>query len=131
MFPFIHAAALAHYHEVEKEKKRRREEEECMTGYSPEELSGDWQFKIVKGNFKKPRQIEAVLQEQAEFGWVMVEIFDHNRIRFKRPAAEIAKDAYREGNPYRTVSKASGPGCGTTVALLLAVGLGTIYFLLV
>jgi hypothetical protein len=129
MFPFIHAAALAHQQAVEKEKKRRREEEEFMTGYSPQELSGNWQFKIVKGNFKKPHQIEAVVQEQAEFGWILVEVFDQNRIRFKRPAAEAAKDAYREGNPYMTVSKASGPGCGTVVLVGIAL-LPTIYCLI-
>jgi hypothetical protein len=129
MFPGVPIAVIAHQQAIEREKRRRREEEELMTGYSPDELAGDWQFKIVRGIFKKSRQIEAVVQEQAEFGWTMVEIFDHNRIRFKRPAAEAAKDAYREGNPYMTVSKVSGPGCGTAVALMLAVGLGTVYWL--
>ncbi len=112
---------LAHQHAAaEREKARRREEEEVMTGYRPDEL-GQWQFKIVKGTYKTAPQIEAVVQEQAEFGWTLVEIFDHSRMRFKRPASEAAKDAYREGNPYATVSKASGPGC--TSLLLLLVGL--------
>src|SRR5262245_8576947 len=109
---------------AEKERARRREEEEIMTGYTPEDLAGNWQFKIVKGTFKTPKQIDAVQQEQAEFGWVLVEIFDHNRMRFKRPASEVSKDTYREGNPYRTVSKASGPGCATTVLLLLVLVAG-------
>ena len=117
-----HAAA-------EREKLRCREEEEVMTGYSPEDLGGDWQFKIVRGTFKTRKQIENVQLEQAEFGWVLVEIFDHSRIRFKRHINEVAGDAYREGNPYSTVSKVSGPGCGTTVALLLAVALGVGYWL--
>ena len=110
---------IAHQHAAaEREKARRREEEELMTGYRPDELGGNWQFKIVKGTFKTQKQIDLVLQEQAEFGWVMVEIFDQSRIRFKRPAAETAKDEFREGNPYATVSKASGPGCTTMILLL-------------
>src|SRR5205085_2648363 len=121
MNPAIHGAAAAQHQAAERERARRREEEEVMTGYTPADLGGDWQFKIVKGTFKTPRQIEAVQQEQAEYGWVLVEIFDQNRIRFKRPAGEAQKDQFREGNPYMTVSKASSPGCGTTVALLLAV----------
>jgi hypothetical protein len=120
---------LGHNHAAaEMEKVRRREEEELMTGYGPQDLAG-WQFKIVKGTFKTQAQIDAVVHEQTEFGWVLVEVFDQNRIRFKRPAAEADKDAYREGNPYATVSKASAPGCGATTALLLALALGTWYWL--
>jgi hypothetical protein len=131
MFPIVEGLFLTqHNAAVEKERARRREEEEIMTGYRPGDLEGDWQFKIVKGTFKTQKQIDAVIQEQAEFGWVLVEVFDHSRIRFKRPAAEIEKDAYREGNPYATSSKASGPGCATTMVLLgLVVGGG--YFFLV
>lgn len=117
--PFVaqqHAAA-------ERERRRRREEEEIMTGYRPDELAGNWQFKIVKGTFKTHKQLEAVVHEQAEYGWQLVEVFDHSRIRFKRPAAEAAKDQYREGNPYATISKVSGPGCASMV-LLLAVLIG-------
>jgi hypothetical protein len=116
---------IAHHHAAaEREKARRREEEELMTGYRPDELGGNWQFKIVKGTFKTQKQLDLVLQEQAEHGWVMVEIFDQNRIRFKRPAAEAAKDEFRDGNPYATVSKASGPGCTTMVLLLGVVVVG-------
>jgi hypothetical protein len=128
MFPLIHGGLAAQQAAAERERARRREEEEVMTGYSSDDLNGDWQFKIVKGTFKTQKQIENVQQEQAEFGWVLVEIFDHSRIRFKRRCSEAAQDAYREGNPYLTVSKASGPGCSTTVALLLAVSLGVLYW---
>ena len=124
MFPLIHGALAAHHQKAEQERRRRLEEEECMTGYTPEEANGPWQFKIVRGTFKTAQQVEAVQQEQAEYGWVLVEIFDQHRIRFKRAASEAGKDSYREGNPYATVSKASGPGCGAVVILLgvLAVG---------
>jgi hypothetical protein len=125
MFPWLHLYVYAAHKAAELERARRREEEEIMTGYTPEDLAGDWQFKIVKGTFKKRRQIEAVQEEQAEFGWTLVEIFDHNRIRFKRPASETAKDEFREGNPYATVSRSAGPGCGTAVVAGMAVLLGT------
>jgi hypothetical protein len=117
---------VAHQHaKAEREKKRRREEEEIMTGYRPDELAGNWQFKIVKGTFKTQKQLDAVVHEQAEYGWQLVEVFDQARIRFKRPAAEAAKDEFRDGNPYSTISKASGPGCATMVVLLGAfIGLG-------
>ena len=101
-----------------------------MTGYTPEEAAGPWQFKIVRGTFKTAQQVEAVQHEQAEYGWVLVEIFDQQRIRFKRPASEAGKDSYREGNPYATVSQASGPGCGATV-ILLAVLMGGFWYWLV
>src|SRR4051812_49504338 len=131
MFPLIHAALAAQQHSAaEREKKRRLEEEECMTGYTPDETSGQWQFKIVRGTFKTAAQVEAVQQEQAEHGWVLVEVFDQNRIRFKRPAGEAAQDAYREGNPYATLSKASGPGCGAAVLLLALLTGGFWYWLI-
>ncbi len=95
-----------------------------MTGYRPDELGGHWQFKIVKGTFKTYKQIEAVKEEQAEFGWTLVEIFDHTRMRFKRPASESEKDSFREGNPYSTVSRASGPGCATVMVLLIGLVVG-------
>jgi hypothetical protein len=126
MFP-IHGLMIAHAHRVERERLRRREEEEVMAGYTPEDLSGNWQFKIVRGTFKNTRQIELVQQEQAEFGWVLVEIFDQNRIRFKRSLSEASKDGFREGNPYSTVSKASGPGCATVMIAAIAVA-GTFYW---
>ena len=129
MNPAIHGAAGAQQQAAERERARRREEEEVMTGYTPEDLTEHWQFKIVKGTYKTLRQIEAVQQEQAEFGWLLVEIFDQNRIRFKRSAGEAAKDAYREGNPFLTVSKASSPGCGTAAALLVALVGGFLYWM--
>lgn len=124
----VEGVVVAQHQAAEREKQRRREEEEVMTGYSPQDLQGDWQFKIVRGTFKTPEQIEAVIAEQAEFGWVLVEIFDQARIRFKRPASEAGQDAYREGNPYATISKASGPGCAAAAAaVLVAVVVGGLF----
>jgi hypothetical protein len=129
MIPIEGAMVAQHQAAAEKERARRREEEELMTGYNPGDLQGHWQFKIVKGTFKTQAQIDAVIHEQAEYGWVLVEIFDHGRIRFKRPAQEAEKDTYREGNPYGTVSRASKPGCGTVMVLLAAIVVGGWYLI--
>ncbi len=76
--------------------KKRQEEEEKM-GYNQEELEKDWEFKIVKsatGNFKKYAIVEQVKAEESEAGWVMVEKFDNNRIRFKRSRKAMQNDPY-------------------------------------
>lgn len=121
MVPGAEGALFAQHQQAAELERRRREEEEIMTGYSPQDLNAGWQFKIVKGTFKTPEQIEAVIEEQAEFGWVLVEVFDQARIRFKRPASEASKDSAREGNPFNTVSKASRPGCAATAAILVVL----------
>ena len=100
-----------------------------MSGYTSGDLQGHWQFKIVKGTFKTREQIEAVVREQADWGWILVEVFDQSRIRFKRPPSEAAKDSFREGNPYATTSRTGGFGCGSTAALLFVLFLVGVYWL--
>lgn len=87
------------------EAARRAQEEESMSGYSAGDLADNWQFKIVRGNFSTREAIEALREEQAAHGWTLVEVFDAQRVRFKRPAALAAKDVAREGNPYATTSR--------------------------
>jgi hypothetical protein len=95
----IHAAA-------EKQKQRRWEEED-MTRYSQEELENEWEFKILRsttGAFKKLETFAKVLEEESIAGWDMVEKFDNNRIRFKRPKSARTRDAMLPPgiDPYRT-----------------------------
>lgn len=103
-----------------------RKEEEQLTSYTPTDMSEDWQFKIVHGNFSSQHAVEQVIREQAEFGWIFLEKFDNGRIRFKRPASEAINDRGRPGDPYSTMSKvAGGCGCaGASVLMLLAGGAG-------
>ena len=87
-------------------KKKRREEEE-MTQYTRDELNNDWEFKILKsvtGRFGKREIVELVRAEEAMAGWVMVEKFDDNRIRFKRPVSAQRNDFNLppDIDPYRT-----------------------------
>ena len=75
---------------AEEEKRRQMlyAEEEDMARYTPDALQGDWEFKIARSDsvaFHKPEVLERLVEEEAQAGWVMLEKFDDNRIRFKRP----------------------------------------------
>jgi hypothetical protein len=111
------------------QKKRRRmrleKEEESMTTYGQDELQGDWEFKIVRsesGAFRKPQVLSQLVEEEAQAGWVLLEKFDDNRVRFKRPRNARARDIYLpEGvDPYRTRYDAFS---SQSVALAVMVGL--------
>jgi hypothetical protein len=112
------------------EKRKKEQEEEEMTRYTREELDGDWEFKIVRsvtGDFKKRDIVEQLRAEEALAGWVMVEKFDNNRIRFKRPASAQRKDDQLPPHidPYRTQYGWSDFRLAMTIlgACFLAVGL--------
>lgn len=82
-------------------------EEEGMATYTREELEEDWEFKIVRANspaFRKPEELQKLLEEEALAGWTMVEKFDDSRVRFKRPRSAREQDAYlpQGVDPYRT-----------------------------
>ena len=97
------AAAAA----IAAQEQLRQQEEEEMTPYSPNDLNGDWEFKILRspmGAFSQPERLRAILEEEKQGGWVLVEVFDSARIRLKRPAGvKIVDDDFQNGyNPYRT-----------------------------
>lgn len=108
------------------EMLRRREEEE-MTSYSPKDLADDWEFKILRsqtGVFRNPEKLRAVLDEEKRGGWVLVEKFDNQRIRLKRPAGtKVVEDdlAPHPYDPYRTeLGLAPGIMVGIAIAFLFA-----------
>jgi hypothetical protein len=106
-------AAVAHAIEL-------RKEEEEMTRYGPNDLSQDWEFKILRstlGAFKHPERLRLALEEEARAGWTLVEKFDNSRVRLKRHASERARDAGREVDPYRTFF---GPSDGKIARVILA-----------
>jgi hypothetical protein len=102
-------------------------EEEDMA-YTQEDLSNDWEFKIVRsesGAFRKPEVLKKLLEEEARAGWVMVEKLDDRRIRFKRPRSARARDVLLPPgiDPYRT-------WYGTSIAryvLLVSVLIGVLF----
>ena len=66
----------------------QRQEEEEMTPYSTKDLDEGWEFKIVRSNFatfRSQEKLRAVLEEEKRGGWMLVEKFDDQRIRLKRP----------------------------------------------
>ena len=115
----------AHSHAARRRRRevqlRRAEEETLLTPYSTTEMNEDWQFKIVRGSFSDRSSVEAVIKEQQAFGWIYVEKFDNNRIRFKRSAAEALKDPERAGDPYSTSSIVAGNGCAVILILTLFI----------
>ena len=93
------SGATAAAHAAQEKKKKELQEEEEMTRYTGEELTEDYEFKIVRSQtsaFKKRETVEQVMAEEAVSGWKFVEKFDDNRLRFKRPAS-----ARRNGSTLR------------------------------
>ena len=106
-------------------QKRLAEEEQDMTPYTRTDLDGDWEFKIVRsdvGAFRKPEVLNDLLEEQAQAGWVMLEKFDNNRVRFKRPRSARARDAFLPDgvDPYRT---RYGTGSAQSTVMAIFIGL--------
>lgn len=91
----------------EKRRQMLRAEEEDMTQYTQNDLKSDWEFKIVRSDsaaFRKPEVLDKLIEEQAQAGWVMLEKFDDNRVRFRRPHSARARDSFLPDgvDPYRT-----------------------------
>jgi hypothetical protein len=83
------------------------DEEETKTPYSQEDLMQDHEFKIVRNElnlFEQPELLAEALREEAQAGWQLVEKFDGNRMRLKRPVSQRASDAALPAgfDPYRT-----------------------------
>jgi len=112
--------------------KRRQmmfaEEEEDMARYTQDDLSNDWEFKIVRSDsaaFRKPEVLKTLLEEEARTGWVMLEKFDDSRIRFKRPHGARARDVLLPPgvDPYRTQYGISSTRIGLLVVALMMLAL--------
>jgi hypothetical protein len=121
--------------------RRRRmmlAEEEDMARYTQEDLSDDWEFKIVRsesGAFRKPEVLRKLIEEEARAGWVMLEKFDDRRVRFKRPRSARTRDALLPPgvDPYRTrygAPTAQYAVLATVVLGLVVTGLGALIFLI-
>ena len=82
-----------------------RQEEEEMTEYSDKDLREGWEFKILRANiaaFRDPQVLKQACEEEAQAGWILVEKFDDQRLRFKRPATAKDRDNYLSFDAYRT-----------------------------
>ena len=82
--------------------------EEEMSSYTSDDLSDDWEFKIVRATmpvFNKPEILQQLINEESRAGWTMLEKFDVSRIRFKRRRQEHERDEHIISagiDPYRT-----------------------------
>jgi len=104
------------------------EEEEDMTSYTQDDLSDDWEFKIIRsdsGAFRKPEVLKALLEEEARAGWVMLEKFDDGRVRLKRPRSARTRDALLSPgtDPYRTQYGISSTRIGLLAVALMMLAL--------
>ena len=107
------------------------EEEEDVAQYTQDDLQKDWEFKIVRSGtdaFRKPEALNKLIEEETQAGWVMLEKFDDNRVRFKRPRSARAKDAFLpdDVDPYRTQYGVYN----TQRAMLLGLAMGVLFLLL-
>lgn len=84
-------------------KRIQDEEEERLTNYSQEELAEGWEYKIVRSSTSiKGDRFTNLCREESQNGWELVEKFDDNRIRFKRPVSKRADDHLAPIDPYRS-----------------------------
>jgi hypothetical protein len=75
------------------------------TFYSAEDLSGEWEFKILtseNGAFRKAEALRRVCAEEARAGWILLEKISDIQLRFKRRISARANDANLDFDPYRT-----------------------------
>lgn len=132
MNPGIHAAIAA---AEQKRIKQMQEEEERMTSYNPEDLAGDWEFKIIRSYapvFRKPDFLQQVLLEEAQAGWQMLEKLDDTRIRLKRPLAAKRRDAMLPPgiDPYRTQIRGGSAKIFVLLGVTILLALGVVFFAL-
>ena len=100
-----------------------------MTPYTKQDLTEDWEFKILRSvtsTFKDPQKMKAILDEEARAGWVMVEKFDNQRIRLKRPHSSRAADATLGFDAYRTHVGMSELALAGIVLTLVFGGIGIV-----
>ncbi len=112
-------------------RKRQEQEEEEMTAYPPEEL-GKYEYKIVRANwgvFGNPAKFNLLLQEEARAGWELVEKFDNERVRFKRPLSARERDSLLPVgvDPYRSHYGMPPLLFALLLVAIVLVGLGLIF----
>lgn len=111
-------------------RQHRNVEEELLTAYNDKELADGWEFKILRsasGAFKRPEQMREILEEEARAGWTLVEKFDSDRLRLKRPPEAGQNDRRLDFDAWRTQIGASQSTYETKIVL---IGLGVVFAVL-
>jgi len=116
-------------------KAKRQQEEEEMTAYSEDELAKRWEYKIIRsgtGAFRHRDRLREALEEEAQAGWELVEKFDDQRVRLRRPVAARSNDHLLDFDPYRTWIGVSDAGLvvrGLVVSALIGAVVLVIFLL--
>lgn len=100
-----------------------------MTNYRREELEQGWEFKIVRsavGAFRDSQTMGRTVEEERLGGWELLEKFDDERLRFRRPVAARNRDGAlpRGYDPYRTLIGISEGALALYIILAIVVVLG-------
>ena len=116
--------------------RRKQEEEESMSGYTQADLAQDWEFKILRsstGAFKNPDRLREAVEQEAHAGWVLIEKFDNQRLRFKRPVSARSGDATLAPglDPYRTTYGMSEIRLALTIIISIVSTIGLAILILV
>jgi hypothetical protein len=112
------------------ERRRSLREEEEMTDYRRDDLDQGWEFKILRSNygaFRNPQTLARVLQEESIAGWTLLEKFDDQRIRLKRPVSSRLNDAQLPAgyDAYRTRFGISAGYLSAGIVMLI-MGIGVL-----
>ena len=105
-------------------------EEERMTGY-PEDHA-DWEFKIIRSpwwQFANPEARDAMLEREAQAQWELVEIFDAQRIRLRRPvsARELDGKLPDDYDPYGIIDEVPKFGVGSQLVVGVLACLAVVF----
>jgi hypothetical protein len=114
-------------------RAKKQEEEEEMTPYSAEDSLANWEFKIIRsgtGSFGHPEKLRKALEEEARAGWELLEKFDDNRVRLRRPITARNDDFSLDFDPYRTWIGVSESGM-VARGLIFSAILGALIFAIV
>lgn len=128
-------AEIAAHVAAERRRRMQRQEEQEMTKYQREELDGEWEFKIVRSNtgaFRKPEALARLVQEERMAGWEMLEKFDNQRVRFKRPVSARRNDGMlpKGYDPYRAYYGSRMASGVVLLAVLVTLIAGAVVFLI-
>ena len=107
-----------------------------MTGYTPADLAQNWEFKILRsstGAFRNPDRFREAVDQEARAGWVLLEKFDNQRLRFKRPVSARSGDATLAPgmDPYRTTYGMSETRLALTIAISIFTAIGLAILIIV
>lgn len=122
---------------VAAERRRKlHQEEEQMTTYRHDELDSGWEFKIMRSAtaaFGDPQKLHATLQQEALGGWELLEKFDNERVRLRRPISARNKDMNlpRGYDPYRTQVGISEGALVVWVIVGLTLVVGSVMWILI